>query len=264
MTAKMSDKRRAAFLKALEACGNQTLAAERVCVSRSWVCQERMRNPEFDAECRRVIASAQARLRRAEGNRPPEGWGHLDGVELVVRGTNGRRVQIARARAGQWTARSEDRFLQVFSATCNAKAGYEAAGKSKGSAYTHRKRWPAFDRRWKEAEELSSIRLEYALVECAGNPFSRAELPPLIPVPPMSADEIIHNLDMHQYRTHGLGKPPGRGPRPPDFEKAVRVIGRKVDAIARAARLSEAEKESDRRAWDGRRGPRKNRDSYEL
>jgi hypothetical protein len=150
-------------------------------------------------------------------------------------------VQIARARAGQWTAASEDRFLQVFSATCNAKAGYEAAGKSKGSAYTHRKRWPGFDRRWKEAEGLASIRLEWALVESAGNPFSSRELPPLVPVPPMSADEIMHNLDMHQYRTHGLGRPPGRAPRAPDFETASGVICRKVDAIRRGGRLSEAE-----------------------
>lgn len=92
MTAKISGKRRVAFLKALEVCGNQTLAADRVCVSRSWVCKERGLNAEFDLECDRLIAAARERLRSAEGNRPPEGWGHLDGMELVVRGTKGRRV----------------------------------------------------------------------------------------------------------------------------------------------------------------------------
>jgi hypothetical protein len=249
----MSDKRRGAFLKALEACGTQTLAAERTCVSRSWVCQERARNPEFDSECARLIASARERLRSAEGNRPPEGWGHLDGVELVVRGTKGRRVQIARARAGQWTAASEDRFLEVFAATCNAKAAYEAAGKSKGSAYTHRKRWPAFARRWEEAEAMAGIHLEWALLECAGNPFSSFRVPQPAAVPSMSADEIIHNLSMHQYRTHGLGGAPGRAPLEQDFEEACRVIGLKIDSIERAAGLSEAEKEEDRRLWAGRR-----------
>jgi hypothetical protein len=199
-----------------------------------------------------VIASARERLRQAEGNRPPEGWGHLDGVELVVRGTKGRRVQIARARAGQWTAASEDRFLQVFAATCNAKAAYLAAGKSKGSAYTHRKRWPAFARRWEEAEGMAAIRLEWALIRHAGNPFSSIGLPPPLPVPPMSADEIMHNLSMHQYRTHGLGKAPGRASTP-DFEKACRGIGRAIDAIERAAMLGEAGKEAERRSWDRRR-----------
>src|SRR3954466_12743348 len=127
MTAKMSVKRREAFLRALEATGNQTLAAERACVSRSWVCKERGLSPDFDARCRAAIAAADSGLAGAEGNRPgAQGWGHLDGVELVVRGSNRRHLQIARARAGQWTARTEDRFLEVFAATCNAKAAYEA------------------------------------------------------------------------------------------------------------------------------------------
>ena len=147
MTVKMGERRRAAFLRALAASGNQTLAAEQACVSRSWVCKERAASPAFDAEVRALIAAADARLRGGEGNAPPRGWGHLDGVELVVRGTHGRRVQIARARAGQWTARTETRFLEVLGATCNAKAAYAAAGKSKGSAYGHKRRWPGFGRR---------------------------------------------------------------------------------------------------------------------
>jgi hypothetical protein len=240
MTAKMSDKRRGAFLKALEACGNQTLAAERTCVSRSWVCQERMRNPEFDAECKRVIASAQARLREAEGNRPPEGWGHLDGVELVVRGTNGRRVQIARARAGQWTAASEERFLEVFAATCNAKAAYEAAGKSKGSAYTHRRRWPGFDRRWKDAEAMGYDQLEEALYERGENLFSSPELAAGAPkpwIPAMTVQEAIQLLKLHQYQVREIGKCPGRWRRPRSLDEVRPGILRKFSAIARSRGL---------------------------
>jgi hypothetical protein len=233
MTAKMSDKRRAAFLKALEETGNQTLAAERTCVSRSWVCLERTRSPEFDAECGRLIAAARARLREAEGNRPPEGWGHLDGVELVVRGTKGRRVQIARARAGQWTARSEDRFLQVFAATCNAKAAYEAAGKSKGSAYSHRRRWPGFDRRWAAAEEQGYWRLEDELVERGANLFSSDELPPDSPMPRMTIDEALQLLRLHQNQVRGTGRAPGRWRRPLTFDEVRGSILRKLSAIAR-------------------------------
>jgi len=231
MTAKMSDKRRAAFLKALEATGNQTLAAERACVSRSWVCQERVRNPEFDAECRKLVVSADERLRSTEGNRPPQGWGHLDGVELVVRGTNGRRVQIARTRAGQWTAAGEDRFLEVFAATCNARAAYEAAGKSKGSAYTHRRRWPAFARRWAAAEETGYARVEMALLE---NLLSTPELPPECPMPPMSVDQALQLLRLHQSQVRSAGRAPGRRPRTRTFEELRPAIVRKLEIVLRA------------------------------
>jgi hypothetical protein len=258
MTAKMSGRRRASFLRALEACGNQTVAAERSCVSRSWVCQERMRNPGFDSDCRRAIASAQARLRSAEGNRPPEGWGHLDGVELVVRGTNGRRVQIARARAGQWTARSEERFLEVFAATCNATAAYEAAGKSKGSAYSHRKRWPAFARRWQSAEEEGYGRVELALVENGCNLFSSTELPPDVPMPPMTVDQALQLLRLHQSQVRSAGRAPGRRPRSKTFEELRPGIVRKLEAIKRGRERSEAEKERDRAEY-ARRRPRQAR-----
>lgn len=238
MTAKMSDKRRGAFLKALEACGNQTLAAERTCVSRSWVCQERMRNPDFDSQCRRVIEGARERLRGAEGNRPPEGWGHLDGVELVVRGTKGRRVQIARARAGQWTAASEDRFLEVFAATCNAKAAYEAAGKSKGSAYTHRRRWPGFGRRWEEAEAMGYGQLEEALFERGENLFSSPELPAGVPkpsLPAMTVQEAIQLVKLHQYQVREIGKAPGRWRRPRSLDELRPDILRKLAPFARTS-----------------------------
>jgi hypothetical protein len=252
MTAKMSDRRRGAFLKALEVCGNQTLAAERVCVSRSWVCQERMRNPDFDAECRRVIASARERFRGAEGNRPPEGWGHLDGVELVVRGTNGRRVQIARARAGQWTARCERRFLSVLAATGNAEAAYFAAGKSKGSAYSHRKRWAGFERQWGAAVAQSCVRLEFGLAAYAMNPFSAPDLPDPAPVS-MTPDQALHSLHMNKRRMFGLGKRTGRRGAPPTMDEVTARLVRAVEAVKGGRALDEAQKESDRREWAKRR-----------
>lgn len=261
MTARMSETRRGAFLKALEACGNQTLAAERTCVSRSWVCQERMRNPEFDAECRRVIAAARERLRQAEGNRPPEGWGHLDGVELVVRGTKGRRVQIARARAGQWTARSERRFLSVLAATGNAEAAYGAAGKSKGSAYSHRKRWAGFERQWGEAVEASCLRLEFGLAAYAMNPFSSPELPDPAPVS-MTPDQALHSLHMNKRRLLGLGKRPGRRGAPPTMDEVTVRLLRAVEAVKRGRTLDEAQIERDRREWAKRRLGRSGGEAY--
>lgn len=84
MTAKMSSKRREAFLRALEACGNQTLAAERAGVSRSWVCQARQRDPELDSDCRAAIAKAQARLDEAERRGPGGEWAWFGGQGILI------------------------------------------------------------------------------------------------------------------------------------------------------------------------------------
>lgn len=126
MSAKISAARRAAFLKALRETGNQTIAHERAKVSRSWVQLHRSTDPQFKADVAAAVAGARADLSRADGRRPPSGWGFLDGEELVVKGSGGsgggRRVQIARARVKQWTPRIEDRFLATLGATCNVKA----------------------------------------------------------------------------------------------------------------------------------------------
>ena len=138
----------------------------------------------------------------------------------MVRGTGGsgggKRVQIARARVRQWTARVEARFLQALAVTCNVKAACRAVGLSKTSAYTHRKRWPAFDRRWGEAIEIGYTNVDSALTASA-----IAGLDPEIelhdgPIPPMTVDEAIRLLGLHQRRARGIGKWPGirRSDRP--------------------------------------------------
>ncbi|HVR91052.1 MAG TPA: hypothetical protein VHG29_08165 [Novosphingobium sp.] len=175
MTKKFSQARRDAFLTALAQTGNQTLSAERAKVSRGWVTLHRSTDAGFDAACRDAIAEARAALRdapsalrRAQGSvapqgernsmKPPTGWGYLDGAELVVKGTGGssfpdaptqgRRVQIARARVRQWSPRVEERFLAALTATCNVKAACAEVGLTPASAYNHRLRWDGFARRW--------------------------------------------------------------------------------------------------------------------
>jgi hypothetical protein len=246
----MSARRRAAFLRALEGCGNVTLAAERAGVSRGWVAKARGLEPAFEADCRAAIAAAAAYLEAAEANRPArKGWGTLDGVQLVVRGSGGgtgggsggRRVQIARARAGQITPVVENRFLAVLAATCNVKAAIAAAGISKGSAYTHRKRWPGFAERWDAAVEEGAVRLEFALAAHARNLFAPVGLPAAAEMPQMSADEILHNLHMHQYALAGIGRRPGRRGRPPDIEAVHAKVVKVVEAIRRGRAVDEAE-----------------------
>jgi hypothetical protein len=256
MLKKMSQRRRAAFLRALEATGNQTLAAERACVSRSWVCKERSLNAGFDAACRAAIGAAKERLTEAGENAPPSGWGHLDGVELVVRGARGRRVQVARARAGQISPKVEDRFLAVLAATCNVKAALAAAGISKSAAYTHRKRWPGFARRWHEALEVGELRLELAVAHHAANPASSTGLPEPAPMAILlTPEQALHSLHMHKNRLFGLGRRPGRQGRPPGIEQVTAKIVRICELIKRGRGLSEEAKSKDEAQWALRRGP---------
>jgi len=227
MSRKMSPQRRAAFLEALAETGNQTIAAERAKVSRSWVCLHRSTDPAFDAEVRSAVAAARVALRGADGRAPPSGWGHLDGEELVVKGTGGsgggKRIQIARARLKQWTPRIEDRFLATLAATCNVKAACAQVGMSKGSAYAHRKRWPAFAERWDEAIEDGYARVDGGLTASAIESLEsreRGEPPIERIVAPMSVDDAIRLVRLHERRareaaSRRAGRERGCGPRWP-------------------------------------------------
>jgi hypothetical protein len=238
MSHKMSPARRAAFLRALAETGNQTIAAERAKVSRSWVQLHRTGDPEFDSNVRAAIEMAKEslawapdRVRGARGsNGPPRGWGHLDGEELVVRGTNGRRVQIARARLKQWTPRVEERFLATLAATCNVKAACAEVGMTAASAYAHRRRWPAFVERWDAAIEEGYRRLDNGLTASAIASLEPPEpgAPAIEPVvAPMGVDDAIRLVRLHERRAREaaarrLGRARGRGPRWPGVAEGRR------------------------------------------
>ena len=148
MSAKTSPARRAAFFKALRETGNQTLACERARVSRAWVQLQRSTDPAFKAEVVAAVAEARANLlaARAAGRmKPGRKWREQAGEELVVRGSRGRRVQVARARLRQWTPRVERRFLRALEICCNFRLALRSVGLSATSLHEHRKRWPAFD-----------------------------------------------------------------------------------------------------------------------
>ena len=225
MSKKYSDARKAAFLTALAVSGNQSLSAERVKVSRSWVGLQRSSDAGFDAAVREAIAAARCGLssggasphpaqpaakspspaRRRGANRPPAGWGFADGVELVVSGSNGRRVQIRRAKCGGWTRRTEERFLIALSQTCNVKASAAAAGMSHSSAYAHRYRWPDFAREWEEAVVIGYASVEAALVEGAIEFFEREPLDLGGPGIVTSVGEAIQVLTMNRHAGRGFG-----------------------------------------------------------
>lgn len=213
MTAKTSPTRRAAFFKALRETGNQTLACERARVSRSWVQLQRASDPAFKAEVAAAVAEAKTsilalRTSGEGGSKPPPKWAAQEGEELVLRGGRGKRVQIARARLRQWTPRLEERFIQALMATCNVKMACKAVGLSVPSAYNHRDRWPAFAARWDAAIPAGWHAVDDKLVLGAVALFD-----PGVPHPeglgPMSVDQAITVMGLHERRATGLGKLPG-------------------------------------------------------
>ena len=237
MSRKFSASRKRAFLTYLKQSGNQTLSAERAAVSRSWVCLHRKEDTGFDAACVAAIAAAKESLawapdqvRGARGsNRPASGWRFFDGAELVMRGSGGRgggrRVQIARARAGQWTARVEARFLTALTATCNVQASCAVVGKSFSSAYGHALRWPEFAAQWAAAVTICYGQIETALLETGLTLISGREEIAVAPISAMSADQALHLLHMHMRAVKGIGGVPGRqAERPVELARATRRL----------------------------------------
>ena len=275
MTAKFGEARRRAFLLALEATGNQTLAAERAKVSRSWVTLHRSGDAAFRRAMDQAVAAAKERLvlRQAQdarpGCKPPTGWGYLDGEELVVKGAGGsalrdaagaapqddpstgsgrarRRVQIARARIKQWSPRVEKRFLETLSATCNVKAACAEVGLTPASAYAHKKRWQGFADRWKQALEDGYTQLEAGLIFAAGNFLSgEPEVGPITGVTMTHALEIWEARERQKKAQSARRRSRNWWVREPSIEEVRAELLRKVEAIKRhdPERLRRARKE---------------------
>jgi hypothetical protein len=262
MTAKTSPARRAAFLAAVAATGNQGLVAERARVSRSWVTLHRMTDPAFRAELDAALATARERItaQRSAGMRPERGWQSQSGEELVARGGNGRRTQIARARLRQWTPRVEARFLQALAGCCNVKAACGAVGLSQVAAYNHRQRWPSFAERWDAALAAGYARIEAAMVAAAGAMFAAGEsagdpadgtpyagTPDLV-ISEMRVDAALQLLWLHQAQVRGTGNRPGAAPRPPDTAAHRASIMASLAQFERYLARGAVDAQADRRA----------------
>ena len=256
MTKKTSKARTNAFFAALSETGNQTISAERACVSRSWVSQHRQNDPAFRARMEDCIAEARVRLSGAGGvacGKVVGGkWGVIDGEELVLRGSNGRRAQVSRARLGQFTPRVEARFLSVLRRTCNVKMACIAVGMSAAAAYKHRDRWAEFGRAWELAIQDGYFALEMALLENgirALDPYADGLAEdPALPMLPISADDAVRILGQRRFHVTGYGKRSGhRRPIPTEEETNAAILKRlRVLAMRNGAELL-----PDKRVWKG-------------
>jgi hypothetical protein len=218
---KTSAARRAAFFKALRETGNQTIAAERERVSRSWVQLQRSTDPAFRAEVAAAVAEARKHLlaaRPAGSMKPGRKWAHQAGEELVVRGSRGRRVQIARARLKQGTPRIEDRFIALLEQCCNLRLALKTVGFTAASLHEHRKRWPAFDARCEEALAIGYKHIEGELTAGAIrllDPEVAAGAPrdPAPALAPMNVDQAISLVRLHERRAWEAARGVGPGGR---------------------------------------------------
>jgi hypothetical protein len=204
MVAKISPRHRAAFIEALAETGNYALAADQVRVSRDWAFRLRRREPAFDAACREAVETFRASVR---GSSPPlpnpspaMGRGASGGAALVVQRGRGRRVQVKRARASQWTHETEQHFLAALAGSCNVKLSAAEAGKSAHSAYYRRRTDPGFARAWDAAVEIGMCELESQMHENIGHFFDR-ELPePKAPMRDVSVMDAIRLVRMYGRR----------------------------------------------------------------
>lgn len=203
MSHKITERRRAAFFAALEACGNVTLAAERVRVSRAWIYLHRANDPEFRAACDAAIAVAAAR--KADGVQPAPRWRSVDGVELTIRAGNGRRAVLSRARAHGWSPAREHEFIAELARHGNVRAACRHVGLSIASAYAHRQRWPAFFARWERAVDNAE---DILVEEVVSATFFRDTPDDLDrPLPQMNAEQVMIALGMFQARRRTAKRP---------------------------------------------------------
>lgn len=170
---------RAPFLRALMRTGNVTLAARAAGTWRGRVYAVRRKDAGFAEQWEGALEEAQKDLESgAEGFGPEVGQGAditdparkgAAGDGRVVRRNKNRRVQIAAARASDWTSERELVFLAELAATCNVAASARAAGFTSKCAYARRRQWPGFAEAWDAMLALGYPRLEAKLLRQATN-----------------------------------------------------------------------------------------------
>ena len=245
----------AAFLAALRRTGNAREAASTLGYNRSTFTKRRAAHPAFAAKWNAALALASAALkdpsRNGEGDRRPEVGGgggspqprRTDTTPTTTRTANGR-LQLRRPPANRLDHAAEQAFLTALSATANIRLSAAAAGFSHSAFYARRKASPAFAREMRLALAAGYESVEFALL--AGTlPGShdhdewRHNAPP--PIPPMTANQALQLLHLHNRTVHLQEEPP----------HIKRRRGESSDAHSyRLTAMYEARQARDREAFD--------------
>jgi hypothetical protein len=109
----------------------------------------------------------------------------------VVQVGLGKRVQVRRARAGQWTARIERRFLEALAATRDVPLAARQVGMTPASAYRHRAKWPDFGWRWRLAVRVDHRAMGTEWMETIICLLDGEPLPPDNPVRVLGVSDVI-------------------------------------------------------------------------
>jgi hypothetical protein len=213
-----------AFLRALRRTGNVRLAARETGLKYGTVQYRRAKHPAFAQAWDAALAFAQAGFSES-GRQGPVGGTHMTtakplsacdnphrttGGEPVVVRRNDGKLQMRAAQPGKLTRQCEQAFLAALSATANVRLSAAAAGASVAAFYRRRRKNPAFAREMRLALEQGYARLEMALLE-SWRPESHADDawrhndPP--PIPPMSANQALQLLYLHQKEARLIAEP---------------------------------------------------------
>lgn len=207
----------AAFLRALRRTGNVREAARMVGLAYGTVQYRRGRHPGFAQGWDVAVAFASWRLQAGGGTHGPSAvetdstTAHRTkgGEPVVVRLRSGK-LQVRRAQPGKLTRQCEQAFLLALSATANVALSAAAAGAAERAFYRRRADNPAFAREMRLALEQGYERIEAALI-ASREPASHADSawrhndPPAIP--PMTADQALQLLYLHQKEARLLAEP---------------------------------------------------------
>lgn len=223
----------AAFLRALRRTGNARGAAREIDRAHTTLMHRRSRDPALAQRWDAAIVSAQARLHAKGGCRGPKAGarrgsgsrgtqaahetpaayerGHRTaGGEPVVVRVRGGRIQIRAAHPGKLTAACEQAFLLAMTATANVRMSAAAAGASAAAFHRRKRKNPGFARQWGEALALGYERVAMALhagwtPEAHEHDAWAHDDPP--PIPPMTSNQALQLLYLHQKEACGLATP---------------------------------------------------------
>jgi len=231
-----------AFLAALARTGNVRAAAREVGAHRAKFTRRRARDAGFAQEWAAALTLAQANLAApAPVDRP---------AAETVRRRDGT-LQLRARRPERLTPRARQAFLVALSATANVRLSAKAAGFTHSAFYQAKARDPAFSREWRLALEQGYKALEAALQEAADPASHRDDAwrrrPPRPAVPPLTADQALQLLRLHQKEVKFRLDPPHlkqrRGEHPEAWSFRLRVMWEEDRERQRAAfRVAEAER----------------------